>query len=86
MSENASILVVGGEASADEHGAKVLEALKRIRPNVEVFGVGGPAMREQGMTAIADAEKMAVGGITEVLFALPRVWGIFRRLVSAACR
>lgn len=79
-----SLLIVGGEASADLHGAKVLRALRELRPDVRPFGVGGEAMRAEGLDLIAPAEDMAVAGITEVLWALPRILGIRRRLLAAA--
>jgi len=41
-------------------------------------------MREQGLDAIATAEDISVAGITEVLFALPRIFRIMRRLTAAA--
>ena len=79
-----SVLMVAGEASADLHGARVVAALTRARPGIEVFGIGGSAMRAEGMTAVAQAEEIAVAGLTEVLLAVPRIFGILRRLVAVA--
>ncbi len=84
MTTGPSILIVAGEASADLHGAKVMAALKAHRPDAQVFGIGGSAMRAEGLDAIAHAEQISVAGLTEVLFALPRVLGIMRRLLKAA--
>ena len=84
MGQNPSVLIVAGEASADLHGARVVAALKQRRPDLEVFGVGGSAMREQGLDTIARAEDISVAGLTEVLLALPRILGIMRRLTQAA--
>lgn len=80
----ASVLIVAGEASADLHGAKVMRELRRARPDVQVFGVGGKHMRAEGLDCLTPAEDMAVAGLTEVLLALPRLLGIARRLMSAA--
>lgn len=79
-----SIFMVAGEASADTHGAKVLEALKSRRPDLPVFGVGGAAMRERGFEALVRAEDMSLAGLTEVLLALPRMFRIMRTLVEQA--
>ncbi|OGQ84107.1 MAG: lipid-A-disaccharide synthase [Deltaproteobacteria bacterium RIFOXYA12_FULL_58_15] len=84
MQSPISILIVAGEASADAHGARVLAAIRQRRPDVEIFGIGGKAMREEGLDTIATAEDISVAGLTEVIFALPRLWGIMRRLMGAA--
>jgi lipid-A-disaccharide synthase len=76
------ILMVAGEASADAHGAQVLRALTAQYGPVQVFGVGGPKLRALGMDALFDAEDMSLAGLTEVLWALPRmvrcVWALVR--------
>lgn len=79
-----SILMVAGEASADQHGAKVLSKLRAVRSDVQVFGIGGESMREAGLTPIARAEDISVAGLTEVLFALPRIYRIMGQLTAAA--
>ncbi len=81
---NGEILIVAGEASADLHAARVLEELKRLRPGVRAFGVGGPLLRAAGLEAIAPAEEISVMGIAEVLPAIPRILGILRRLAKEA--
>lgn len=79
-----SILMVAGEASADAHGAQVLGALKAQYGAVSVFGVGGPALRAQGMETLIDASDMSLAGITEVLWALPRMVRTLWALTRAA--
>jgi lipid-A-disaccharide synthase len=81
---NNNILIIAGEASADMHGAKVVAEIRRQHPEARLFGVGGQAMRAEGFDAIIQAEKIAVVGLTEVLLALPRLWGYFRRLIKVA--
>ena len=81
---NKSILVVGGEASADMHASRVIAALKENNPQLHIFGIGGEQMREQGMEVIAPAEDLATAGLTEVIFALPRIFGIMRRMEQKA--
>ena len=41
--------IIAGEASGDLHGGDLITALKRQAPTIEVFGVGGPALRAAGM-------------------------------------
>jgi lipid-A-disaccharide synthase len=78
------ILIVAGEASADLHAARALEALRGLRPGVHAFGVGGPRLREAGLEALAPAEEISVMGVAEVLPRLPRILGILRLLGRAA--
>jgi lipid-A-disaccharide synthase len=78
------ILIVAGEASADLHAARALEELRRLRPGVRAFGVGGPHLRQAGLEALAPAEDIAVMGLAEVLPRIPRILGILRTLARAA--
>ncbi len=78
------ILIVAGEASADLHAARALEELRRLRPEVRAFGVGGPRLREAGLEALAPAEDISVMGFAEVIPRLPRILGILRALRRAA--
>ncbi len=62
-----SIMMIAGEASGDLHGARVVEALKQIAPQVDVFGIGGRRMKAAGAHIMIEAESLAVVGITEAL-------------------
>ncbi len=75
---------MAGEASADLHAARALEELRRLRPGVHAFGVGGPRLREAGLEALAPAEDISVMGLAEVLPRIPRILGILRRLARAS--
>jgi len=78
------ILIVAGEASADLHAAHALDELKRLRPGVRAFGVGGPRLRAAGLEALAPAEEISVMGLAEVIPRIPRILGILRALARAA--
>jgi len=62
----ARVMVVAGEASGDLHGGRLLEALRRLAPQLVVEGMGGPRMREAGVHLLADAGETAVVGLTEL--------------------
>jgi len=78
------LLIVAGEASADLHASRALDELRKLRPDVHAFGVGGPRLRERGLEVIAPAEDISVMGLAEVLPRLPRILGILRALGRAA--
>jgi lipid-A-disaccharide synthase len=60
------ILMVAGEASGDLHGARLVDALRRLDPRVAVEGMGGEQMRAAGVRLLADAGSTAVVGLTEL--------------------
>src|SRR5271169_5624515 len=51
---------------------------------LQFFGAGGERMRAAGCEIIVDAKDLAVVGITEILSHLPRILGLFRKLIRAA--
>jgi lipid-A-disaccharide synthase len=73
-----TIVIVAGEASGDQHGAKLVRAMLAADPSLSFRGVGGPAMRDSGVRIDADAAKLAVVGITEVLSRLPAIMTALR--------
>lgn len=61
------IMIVAGEASGDMHGAKLVAAMREQSPNLEVCGIGGPALAAQKVEILYDSAQLAVVGIVEVL-------------------
>lgn len=70
-------MIIAGEASGDMHGAKLAQSIKTRAPDTSLFGVGGSAMRTQGVRIIVDAKTLAVVGITEVISSLPTIYRAF---------
>jgi lipid-A-disaccharide synthase len=52
--------------------------------HLEFFGVGGERMRAAGCDTVVDAKDLAVVGISEILGHLPKIWGLFRKLIAEA--
>ena len=80
------ILISAGEASGEMYGAELIEALRRIRPDADFFGAGGERMRRAGCELVVDASDLSVVGISEILGHLPRIWGLFHKLIAEADR
>src|ERR1700726_2325535 len=53
---------------------------------LEFFGAGGERMRAAGCEIVVDAKDLAVVGITEILSHLPKILGLYRRLIREADR
>ncbi len=75
--------VVAGEASGDNLGAALIEALRARVPRLRVVGVAGPRMRAAGCEVLADADELALMGLTEILRHLPRLVSLRRRVRDA---
>ena len=67
------IALIAGEASGDALGAGLIAELRARYPDAVFAGVGGDAMRAQGLEAWHDCQALAVMGLVEVLRHLPRL-------------
>ena len=72
------ILIVAGEASGDDHAARLVAAIREFCPEAEFFGVGGEAMAAQGVRILCPASELAVVGLLEVVGHLPAIWRALR--------
>ena len=79
-----SVMFIAGEASGDANAAGLIKALRSQAPGVQVFGAGGPKMRDAGMELVLDLTEHAVVGLVEVLKNYSKFRGIFWRLVREA--
>ncbi len=77
------ILISAGEASGEMYGAQLIEALRRRNPSLTFFGAGGERMRTAGCDIVVDAKDLAVVGITEVVSHLPKILGLYKKLLRA---
>jgi lipid-A-disaccharide synthase len=74
------LLIVAGEASGDQIAAACLKELLRIRPELNIIAVGGPALEAAGATIIHSSSELAAMGLGDVLGALPRILRVRRSL------
>ncbi len=56
------LLVVAGEASGDLHGARLVSELRRLEPDLAVFGLGGDELRAAGSTRWRTAPRSRSSG------------------------
>ena len=75
------VIFVAGEASGDLHAAGVAEELKRLRPDLELTGFGGPQMEKAGVK-LFDRYESGVMGFIEVLRHIPRHWELLETIRS----
>jgi lipid-A-disaccharide synthase len=80
MSVPLRVGLVAGEASGDTLGADLIQALRRLAPDAQFFGVAGPKMQAAGCEMWEPAESFAVMGLFEVLRDLPRLVRLLARV------
>jgi lipid-A-disaccharide synthase len=81
-----NLLISAGEASGDLHGARLLRALRALRPGLTAFGMGGERLEAAGLERLVRCEEVSVVGISEVVEKLPALWRSLGTLRDAARR
>lgn len=64
----AHVMILAGEASGDAHAAEFAQQLKLEKPDIQLSGMGGQAMRKAGVEVFFDSSIIAVVGLVEVLY------------------
>ncbi len=72
---NEKIMIIAGEASGDARAAGLVRAVKRQRPDIRFFGIGGDQLRAEGVDTLVDSRVMAVVGLFEVLAHFRTIYG-----------
>lgn len=57
-----SIVLVAGDPSGDAHAARLVEALRQLDPTLTFAALGGPALRQAGVTLLEDLTAAAAIG------------------------
>jgi lipid-A-disaccharide synthase len=81
-SKGQNLLVIAGEVSGDMHAAHVIADLRKRLPGLNVWGIGGDRMKEQGAELLYHTRDMSVLGLVEVL----KRYGFFRRVFHETLR
>ncbi len=76
------IVLVAGETSGDNLGAKLIHALKERLPNARFAGIAGPRMIAEGCEPWERVESLSVMGLFEIIPHLPRLFRIRRMLID----
>jgi len=74
------VMIIAGEVSGDAHGAGVVRELKRMQPSIEIFGIGGDRMNQEGMALTYHVRELAFMGFLEVLRHLPLIRSVERTM------
>ena len=84
---HARIFLLAGEPSGDMLGGRLIQALRAEGgDSLELFGVGGARMREQGLKSLFPMDELSLFGIAEVVPHLPRLARRLRQTVHEVAR
>lgn len=67
------IYLIAGEPSGDMLGARLMRALKKKVPDVNIIGIGGENMEKEGLKSLFDISDLAIMGLAEVIPSIPKV-------------
>lgn len=76
------LMIVAGEVSGDQHAARLVRDLRAARGDVEITGIGGEALRREGVRTLYDVRDMAVVGFLEVVSRLAFFRRVFRQMTE----
>jgi len=77
------IYIIAGEPSGDLLAARLMAALKQLTDHsVRFAGIGGEAMREEGLESLFPQADLAVMGFAEVVPRIPRILGRLRQTLD----
>jgi len=79
-------MIIAGEASGDLHGAKLAQSITNLNKNTFLFGIGGIAMKAEGVRILVESKTLSVVGITEVLSKLPTIYRAMTTVKKALSR
>jgi lipid-A-disaccharide synthase len=76
------IFLLAGEPSGDMLGARLMKALRTRMPGLEIVGVGGAQMIDEGLEPLFPMDELSLMGFVEVVPHLPRLLRRMRETVA----
>ena len=76
-------MIVAGEASGDMHGSGLVREMFNMQPGLDIFGIGGDRMQQQGVRLLYHIKEMSVIGFWDVVKRFSFFRKVYRNLVSA---
>ena len=76
------VAIAAGEASGDTLGAGLIEALRKLSPQAQFFGIAGPGMISAGCEPWYRTDELSAMGLAEILRHLPRLLKLRRQFIK----
>ncbi|MBK7140642.1 MAG: lipid-A-disaccharide synthase [bacterium] len=80
--DSSSLFISAGDPSGDNAAARLVASLKKVRPDLTLFGLGGPKLKAHGQELLAEPSDLAVIGFWEVV----KRYRFFRELMLRTVR
>ena len=80
-----NLFISAGEASGDNHGADVIRSLKILAKDkfkLSIWGMGGSALKDEGIEILQDSSNLGIIGIADVIKKLPQLWRLENNLIN----
>ena len=77
-----NIMIIAGEVSGDLHAASLVDELKKIDKDLNIYGIGGDRMKQSGVELIYHINKMAFLGFAEVVKHIPFIRRVQNDLIN----
>ncbi len=77
-----NVMICAGEASGDLHAGALTKALLQLDKSINVFGMGGEALKKAGGEVLFDIKEHSVMGFAEVICKLPALFKLKDALSS----
>jgi len=81
---NRTILIIAGEASGDNVGGLLCGQLKRLRPDLRLYGLGGDRMQHSGVELLYHINRLAFLGFWEIVKHIPFMRSVEKDLLRKA--
>ncbi|UCH65320.1 MAG: lipid-A-disaccharide synthase [Ignavibacterium sp.] len=78
-----SLLIIAGEESGDLIGASLIRELMKQNPELNIVGIGGDNMRNEGIDIIHHIKEMAFLGFAEVVKHIPFIKKVQADIINA---
>jgi lipid-A-disaccharide synthase len=73
--------IIAGEASGDLHGSNLVKELLQLAPHLEITGIGGDKMQQQGVQLLHHINEMSTIGFVDVLKRFPFFRKVYLEIV-----
>lgn len=76
------IYLIAGEQSGDNHAAEVIQQLLKIKPNIQLRGVGGQQLANLGQQQTFTTKQMELIGITQVVLSVASIYYMMHAIIK----
>lgn len=83
MPKQQSIFIIAGEASGDLHGSNLVKSIYQLRPDVQIYAMGGSQLQQAGAKLIVNSKNLSAIGFTEIFNKLRHAIRAFKNMVQA---